>query len=917
MNYLKALGVLRLVSEHEQADREARGCWCNDAFVVHSTLDRNVLTTFFLNDYRPTPVVGQWVFCIISIIFDETWKWETCKKIRLRTMSDPGFDEVFRAATGSLQPYPYQCRLACGPDAGLENNDSLRRGTPCRSQLINIPTGLGKTAAVVLAWLWNRILCPEQTHRNTWPRRLVYCLPMRTLVEQTRDNVRLWIQRLQASFGGHDRVDSGGLRWLSAHSPVILMGGEDYGEWDLHPEREAILIGTQDMLLSRALNRGYGMSRYRWPMHFGLLNNDCLWIYDEVQLMGSGVPTTAQLESFRRTMNPALNCYSFWMSATLKGDWLKTVDFEPQDLGEPIELAASDLKYADVRERHEARKLSSPAKHSTHAIKELAQEVFDAARAADGLTLVVVNTVQRAFELYHEIARLIRGEAAELSPVLIHSRFRPGDRKRRLSELLIRCGRKGIVVSTQVVEAGVDVSAQVLFSEIAPWTSLVQRFGRCNRRGEFADSARIYWIDLNEEKLSSPYEPDRLREAGQRLRELGNASPATLAEFKLGESDKPRATHVIRRKDLVELFDTTADLAGNDIDIDRFVRETDQSSVQVFWRDWPDAGEKRPPEPEMARARRDELCPAPIREFRDFLKSRRAWNRDYLERRWQPVDREQIIPGQIYLLSASAGGYSVLTGWNSRSAERVSPISPAPQEPEPPEHNEADYQSQLAIWQSMAEHTDAVCGELSKIIDKLDAPQREVLLLAARWHDRGKAHEIFQDAVKLENNGSPRPGSWPNRRDVAKAPKGWWTSYDRKHFRHELASALAILHPESGVRFEELDLIAYLAASHHGKVRLSIRSLPEEKRPNDGQRFARGIWDADLLPAVDLGETTAPAVSLSLELMELGLCEQPPFENQPSWAERMLRLRDRLGPFRLAFLETLLRCADERASVTP
>src|SRR4030081_726731 len=100
------------------------------------------------------------------------------------------------------------------------------------------------------------------------------------------------------------------------------------------------------MLLSRALNRGYGMSRYRWPMHFGLLNNDCLWIYDEVQLMGSGVPTTAQLESFRRTMNPALNSYSYWMSATLKGAWLKTVDFEPQDLGEPIELAASDWKYA-------------------------------------------------------------------------------------------------------------------------------------------------------------------------------------------------------------------------------------------------------------------------------------------------------------------------------------------------------------------------------------------------------------------------------------------------------------------------------------------------------------------------------------------------------------------------------------------
>ncbi len=53
------------------------------------------------------------------------------------------------------------------------------------------------------------------------------------------------------------------------------------------------------MLLSRALNRGYGMSRYRWPIHFGLLNNDCLWVMDEIQLKGPGLATACQLEAFR------------------------------------------------------------------------------------------------------------------------------------------------------------------------------------------------------------------------------------------------------------------------------------------------------------------------------------------------------------------------------------------------------------------------------------------------------------------------------------------------------------------------------------------------------------------------------------------------------------------------------------------
>jgi CRISPR-associated endonuclease/helicase Cas3 len=820
-------------------------------------------------------------------------------------MSYANFYDIFQTATGFKQPYPYQCRLACGPDACPEDKDSLCSGASCQSQLINVPTGLGKTGAVVFAWLWNRVLHPDGSHRSSWPRRLVYCLPMRTLVEQTRDSVKEWLEKLSPLL----RDESEQRAKVGLH---ILMGGEEDGGWDLYPEREAILIGTQDMLLSRALNRGYGMSRYRWPMHFGLLNNDCLWIYDEVQLMGSGVPTTAQLESFRLAMDTSANCYSFWMSATLKADWLETVDFDPTKLRTSIELSASDLNNTntDLPIRHAASKPLSQATHSTEAIKELAQEIFDAARAADGLTLVVVNTVQRACDLHREIAKLTRGEAPDFLPVLIHSRFRPGDRENRLAELLIRRGRKGIVVSTQVVEAGVDVSAQILFSEIAPWTSLVQRFGRCNRRGEFADSARLYWIDLNEEKQSPPYEPDQLRDARQRLRELDNAGLATLAKLNLAGRDLPRAARVIRQRDLIELFDTTSDLVGNDIDIDSFVRETDESSVYVFWRDWLGSAEGEPPEPKMPRARREELCPAPIGEFRDCLKN--AWSWDYLEREWHRAERERIIPGQIYLLSASAGGYSELTGWNLKSEKRVSPVPPRLQDP-PPEDNDADRLSQLA-WQSIAEHTNSVYAELSIIIRRVDLPQREALQLAARWHDRGKAHKVFQNAIRDESNGSCRVDAWVDRQDVAKAPVGWWERYERKHFRHELASALAILHPESGLRHKDLDLIAYLAASHHGKVRISIRSLPGEEKPNGLKRFARGVWDSDLLSSVDLGGTIAPQVCLSLEMMELGLCEQPPFADEPSWAERMLRLRDNLGPFRLAFLETLLRCADERAS---
>jgi CRISPR-associated endonuclease/helicase Cas3 len=260
------------------------------------------------------------------------------------------FDDFFQAATEKPSPYDYQRRLACGKRNGHPEDSEakwLAGGTTCQSQLINIPTGLGKTAAVVLAWLWNRV-----HHQKTeWPRRLVYCLPMRTLVEQTQTEVQKWLQNLlnkslELGIEGKPLED---LKWLVEHSPVTLMGGNDAGEWDIYPERPTILIGTQDMLLSRALNRGYGMSRYRWPMHFGLLNNDALWVFDEVQLMGAGLPTTAQLTAFRARLGSGNPTHSWWMSATSELDWLQTVDFDPSTLSEAIKLEDPDINAESVK----------------------------------------------------------------------------------------------------------------------------------------------------------------------------------------------------------------------------------------------------------------------------------------------------------------------------------------------------------------------------------------------------------------------------------------------------------------------------------------------------------------------------------------------------------------------------------------
>lgn len=860
-------------------------------------------------------------------------------------MSKVRFDRFFNAATGHTQPFHYQCRLACGSDADPGRPETLQRGSPCESQLICIPTGLGKTAAVLLAWLWNRV-CPQPlalgdspAPTSPWPRRLVYCLPMRTLVEQTAGHVRqwlanLWQRRAELNFSPSAVED---LLWLAgdgteehpAHSPVILMGGEELDDacrnWDLYPEKPAILIGTQDMLLSRALNRGYGMSRYRWPMQFGLLNNDCLWVLDETQLMGVGLETSAQLAGFRHdsrlpTVGP---CPTWWMSATLDQSRLATVDHAPPASGwSVLQIEAADRQLPAVRDRVTAHK---PIRRAPVRLSAATQKTYAAALAelvlkqhqAGSLTLVVLNRVDRTQAVYEALKRLKPADPL----ALVHSRFRPGDRAAH--EAVLHSERGRIVVATQAVEAGVDVSARTLITELAPWASLVQRFGRCNRRGEFkAGQAQVLWVDIEagsgNDELAWPYTSDELARARDALEKVSDVGPQALQGVAV--SEPPAVRPVIRRKDLLELFDTTPDLAGHDLDISRYIRDGDDTDVQVFWRDLGGASPKAD-EPQPAPA---ELCRVSLPRFRDFLaklqkaadklgNAAQAWSWNPLSEEWQPVRAARA--GATYLLDVRAGGYSTELGWTGEVGS--GPVVPLlPSAAAQYRSYGSDAASLLGVWVTLADHSQHVVAETTALAQSLAAELSAVLphgnavqlmATAARWHDLGKAHAAFQQMLCGE--------------DAARRASLWAKSANRngrcprRFFRHELASALAWLQtapPDA----PERDLVAWLIAAHHGKVRLSIRSLPGEEPPPDrpDTRIARGVVEGDTLPPEAFAAIGAPVpaqpVSLSLEVMEMGAGPN----GEPSWLARMLALRDRFGPFCLAWLETLLRAADARVS---
>jgi CRISPR-associated endonuclease/helicase Cas3 len=798
------------------------------------------------------------------------------------------------------QPFDYQRRLALDPEL---------------YSLINVPTGAGKTNAILGAWLWRRLTRPD-----TVGRRLVYCLPMRTLVEQTRGVAEEAIGRL-------------GLK--ERFTAYVLMGGDVDNEWEAQPERECLFIGTQEMLLSRALNRGYAMSRFKWPVHYGLLNNDCLWVFDEVQLMSDGLATSTQLAAFRELFKTFGHSHSIWMSATLDRNWLKTIDFAPRIDGLPkLELSDADRAAPLFKKRLTAVKTLERAPASCRVPEGLAEFIKEH-HTPGTQTLVVVNRVARARETFvaleerYGLAIANNKKKGALSPPdsnapeikLIHSRFRPHERKEWMRMLNAEPGGNGrIIVATQVVEAGVDISSRLLITDLAPYASLVQRFGRSNRAGEIGE-AKIYWVDRplaekdakladkselddkEKEKIARPYEWRDLETGSELLAEMQSAAPADLPQH----YDPYQPAHVLRRRDLVDLFDTTPDLSGYDLDISRFVRGGDERDVSVAWRAL-NGGE---PMRETPRPTRDELCSVSISEFKDFLKAkdisgkrRQAWLWNALDGRWQKASEDEMRPGLTMLLDASAGGYDVRRGWDASAKFAVTVVPEAPGE-----QNEALDDDPLT-WrkyaQTLAAHSSEARAAAEEIIHSLKELGLDEwsadLIFATHYHDLGKAHHVFQATLQ----GSP-PETTLQTPWLAKSTRGG--RHARPHFRHELASALALL------QMGKSDLAVYLAACHHGKVRLSIRALSGEKKPDDpNKKFARGIWEGDTLPAMDLGGGELIAeMKLDLEPMLLGANAN----GSRSWLECMIALRDRVGVFRLAFLESLIRAADVRASANP
>lgn len=427
----------------------------------------------------------------------------TSSATKLPSITRNEFSDFFAALNGGYAPFSWQEEVL---DHICEHGVWPER--------INAPTGSGKSSVVDIHLFANALAAVGAAPRV--PRRLCVTVGRRALVDSQATRADKILGDLKDALAD-ESGEPGILRRVAEalQSFQTRNDTQEIGPFEVgHIRGElsnrnlpvtdisacAIIAATPDMYGSRALFRGYGSTKAARPRETALLAMDTVMVLDEAHMNRQLLHTTQRIaELQKREANlgvPTLQVVETTATPSTEDSDSTTlgVDIEALDSPNDEELRKRVHSHKELVLRPIDKWDGKPGNAATvnaavDAIKDFLAH-REAGEGSDEAHTVgcIVNHVRTGISIKEKLTKdkVLGKDEVEL----LVGRMRPYDLKKLHPDLFTTEGDKSVkvVVATQTLEVGIDVDFADLVTELAPASSLAQRFGRVNRLGHRTDS---------------------------------------------------------------------------------------------------------------------------------------------------------------------------------------------------------------------------------------------------------------------------------------------------------------------------------------------------------------------------------------------------------------------------------------------
>lgn len=389
--------------------------------------------------------------------------------------------------------------------------DHIANGT---SVVLQAPTGAGKTFAALAPFVLG------QWGRNNGPaaRKMIYSLPLRVLAGSLKSQYE---EDLPTTVGGAP------LRFTTQYGGALddrfLDGGDEY--W--MPENNNVVPGTRhaifttiDQTLSGYIGTPLSVPYRQSNVLYGSILSGAL-VFDEFHLLDPQRSFQTALHLLRKSPWPVL-VMTATMSRIMRRELCDILNAEP--------ITVDDEDIPHIKSQQDTKKYIHVSNGSL-AGKTVVDNLGER-------TLVICNRVNRAQEIYEEVIAELdeRGDLDNYETCLLHSRLLPDDRDEKETQVESWFGKenptRAIVVATQVVEAGLDISADVMHTEVSPIDSFLQRIGRTARFEEKEATIYVYALpSMEKEGDFLPYDKTSTEVTYCELEDLDGESALTYGDL--------------------------------------------------------------------------------------------------------------------------------------------------------------------------------------------------------------------------------------------------------------------------------------------------------------------------------------------------------------------------------------------------